>query len=482
MKWLLVLICASLFHVHVNAQADPYMDSLFIELKKVKEDTNKVNVLNALAWNTGYYYPDSGIVYANKELALAKKLNWKKGMGRAWYNLANFYYRTGEYAAALEFSTTAEATFKKIGDARGLADVTSVISFIHRDHGDLPKALVYMFKALKMNEALKRTDAVARDYGNIANVYLNMNQCGKAKEYYLKSDALLAKTTDKFSQSISKVNLGSTYECLGNDQEAKKYYLEGIKLCEKINNTYSLAIIFGNMGNISRREGNRMEALAYFEKAIELDKLHANSRGLSIRYGYMAILFMEMKEYKKAEEYTVKAATLAKQVGAKNVLVEQYRRLAMIDSLKRDFKNAFANQKLYVKYRDSLMNEQNVRETAQAEMQDKFDREETARQAKREKEKALMAAERRHQQTIIWVVCFVLAGVLAFLVFIFQNLRTAKKQKQVIEVQTREMNLQKDIIEAKQKEILDSIHYAKRIQRSQLPTEKYIIKSLRIRQ
>jgi len=37
---------------------------------------------------------------------------------------------------------------------------------------------------------------------------------------------------------------------------------------------------------------------------------------------------------------------------------------------------------------------------------------------------------------------------------------------------------QKKLVEEKNKEIVDSINYAKRIQQAQLPTEKYIEKSL----
>ncbi len=45
-------------------------------------------------------------------------------------------------------------------------------------------------------------------------------------------------------------------------------------------------------------------------------------------------------------------------------------------------------------------------------------------------------------------------------------------------MQSRQIKKQKDLVEEKQKEILDSIHYAKRIQKSLLPTEKYIDKNL----
>ncbi|HYG53234.1 MAG TPA: hypothetical protein VD905_20180, partial [Flavobacteriales bacterium] len=38
---------------------------------------------------------------------------------------------------------------------------------------------------------------------------------------------------------------------------------------------------------------------------------------------------------------------------------------------------------------------------------------------------------------------------------------------------------QKTLVEEKQREILDSIHYAKRIQRALLPSEKYISRNLK---
>ena len=50
--------------------------------------------------------------------------------------------------------------------------------------------------------------------------------------------------------------------------------------------------------------------------------------------------------------------------------------------------------------------------------------------------------------------------------------KTTQKQKKLIEAQ-------KKLVEEKQKEILDSIHYARRIQNAILPTEKYIDKTLK---
>jgi hypothetical protein len=54
-----------------------------------------------------------------------------------------------------------------------------------------------------------------------------------------------------------------------------------------------------------------------------------------------------------------------------------------------------------------------------------------------------------------------------------------REEKAKIELANVEISKQKEIVEEKHKEIKDSINYAKRIQQSQLPTEKYINKSLK---
>ena len=51
-------------------------------------------------------------------------------------------------------------------------------------------------------------------------------------------------------------------------------------------------------------------------------------------------------------------------------------------------------------------------------------------------------------------------------------------QNEEINKQKLEIEQQKHIVEEQQKEVLDSIRYAKRIQNAHLPNEKYILKSI----
>jgi hypothetical protein len=60
----------------------------------------------------------------------------------------------------------------------------------------------------------------------------------------------------------------------------------------------------------------------------------------------------------------------------------------------------------------------------------------------------------------------------------YNRFKITQKQKVIIEEQKKVVEEQKHLVEEKQLEILDSIHYAKRIQNAHLPSEKYFVRSL----
>jgi serine phosphatase RsbU (regulator of sigma subunit) len=64
--------------------------------------------------------------------------------------------------------------------------------------------------------------------------------------------------------------------------------------------------------------------------------------------------------------------------------------------------------------------------------------------------------------------------VLVFAGFIFRSLRITRKQKHIIELQKGEVQKQKELVDVHQKEIIDSINYAKRLQEAILPTDSYV--------
>jgi tetratricopeptide (TPR) repeat protein len=182
-------------------------------------------------------------------------------------------------------------------------------------------------------------------------------------------------------------------------------------------------------------------------------------------------LYIFLKKYNDAEEYLTKALKLANILGALDYTKEIEEAFSQLYSQTGKYEQALKHYQKSIAARNKISNEENIKKQTQAEMQFEFDKKEAIANAEQDKRNAVNKEERQKQRVILFSVSGFLFLVILFSIFIYREYR--QKRRANIEIK-----LQKQIIEEKQKSILDSIHYAGRIQQSILPTEKYIEKSL----
>ena len=94
-------------------------------------------------------------------------------------------------------------------------------------------------------------------------------------------------------------------------------------------------------------------------------------------------------------------------------------------------------------------------------------------------EKKLTTVKLKQEQSQRYFLYGGLGLTILFGIFMFNRFRITKKQKNIINEQKTIVENQKKLVEEKQKEVLDSIRYAKRIQQSLMPTEKFIERILK---
>ena len=68
------------------------IDSLQTLLNSDKEDTNKVNHLNALVKQFISSEPQNALDYARQALKLAEELKWEKGIANSFHSVGYYYY------------------------------------------------------------------------------------------------------------------------------------------------------------------------------------------------------------------------------------------------------------------------------------------------------------------------------------------------------------------------------------------------------
>ncbi|MES2285997.1 MAG: tetratricopeptide repeat protein [Bacteroidota bacterium] len=461
------------------------IDSLQNVLKATGEDTIKVNTLNVLSWillNESEFI--EAMKYARQSIALANSIpQWNferrsKARATAYTNIGIIYDRQGNFSEGLKNHFNSLQIKKTIGDKKGIANSYGNIGVIYYDQGNYPEALKNQLIALKIREELGDKTTIAATYNNIGLIYWRQGSYSEALKNHKMSLKMKQEKEDKKGIAASYNNIGNVYEDLGDNFGALNNYLAAAKTFELIRSKKGIAVTYNNIGNIYFKLRNYSQALKNFQASLKIKIETGDKDGMANSYVSLGSLYIKLNKLEEAKKMLNEALSLSKEIGSKDIIKASYNSLSELDSTQGDWKNAYEHHKLFMVYRDSLLNEENTKKTVQAQMQYDFDKQVSNTQAEQEKKDSLIIVESRKQKLILLFVLSGLLFVIIFSGFIFRSLRITRKQKQIIEIKSSETNLQKKIIEEKNKDITDSIHYAKRIQDALLREEEHVSKHL----
>jgi tetratricopeptide (TPR) repeat protein len=359
--------------------------------------------------------------------------------------------------------------------------------------GSYSKAQDYFYQALRISEKLQMKNQIAAISGNIGSIYYYQKDYHKAVESYNLALKIYRELNDPKGAAVQLMSSGLCYMGVAqNTDDSLKsavFFEKGITsyrlaISENPENKFSLASIYGNIGLaysirsesafINAKESAYMKdsALYYFNKALLLrEELGALSLITSV-LGNLGHLHTSMGNYSQAEELLKRAITISDSIRALNYLKDQYEFLKELYLKKNDPEKALEAYKHYITIRDSLFNDDQTKKLIRLELDYEFDKKEAVLKEQNEAAALIAAEESKRQILFLLLIASVAAGLVIIATIIFRSFHITKKQKKTIEEQ-------KKIVEEKQQEILDSIYYAKRIQQSMLPAEKYIEKHLK---
>jgi serine phosphatase RsbU (regulator of sigma subunit) len=461
-----------IFHFSFAVAQQLNIDSLFVVLKTAKEDTNKVNGLNKVAYS---YYRKGRLKQSDSLARLAlnigERLSFKKGIERAYNALGNVCGDTGNIPGSLNYFNLSLKIATEIGDKRDMGNAYNNIGLTLFNQGNYPEALADFLECKKLAEETGQKYGLANAYGNIGNLYCIQGNTEDALRSYEKCLELMTQMNDKPGMGILYGNIGNIYQQRGNYDKALSYYRLAIDMDKVTGNRYSMGVNYGNMGIIYSHINKTDSALVCQREALKLQKQIKNKKDIAYVYQNLGSIYAVLKNYVLTKVYYDSAYNQAKEIDAKEILRDVYLGRAMLDSMQGNMHAAFDNYKLYIMYRDSLKNEASTKKLVSEQMQYEFAKKETRQKAEQDKKDAIAEQESNKQRLIknAFIAGFMLVLALAF--FIFRGYRQKQKANEIITKQKNEVENQKELVEEKQKEILDSIHYAQRIQKALLASD-----------
>lgn len=398
------------------------------------------------------------------------------------------YLLTSDYDSAYSTANSALMLSEKLRYKKGIVKSNNNIGNVLLDQGNYPEALkkyLLSFKLAREMELAKDVSSyeanqeLAPLYNNIGIVYFKLEKFSESLKYHqealkIKMELLAQRPNDKtVLKSISATynNIGNIYIVKEDYTSALVNHLNSLKIKQQAGDKKGMAAAYNNIGKLYISQGKYLEAFKSHLEALRINEETGFKGGVALSEINLGGACIHLNRVNEARDYFVSSLKISNAIRNKERIKESYQGLTATDSLMGNYKSAMRNYIMYTLYRDSLVSDENVQKTVQLQMQFNFDRKEQEARAEQEKKNVLLAAEKRKQQVTLALVCLVLLLVLIFAVFILRTLRITKRQKIIIEQKSK-------VVEQKQKEILDSIYYARRIQNSLLPTEKYISKSI----
>ena len=163
-----------------------WIDSVKKVLPAQKEDTNKVSTLISLSWAYRFSYPDSGLVYAQKALSLAEKLNSEESTFWSLVSINQTLYILGNYALELDYAFKEFSLAKKINTPFTIAVSKGQLTDCYRNLGEYNTALKYWREVVKITEQ-SYPDERPKVYGNSSRIFEDMHQYDSALIYAKRS-------------------------------------------------------------------------------------------------------------------------------------------------------------------------------------------------------------------------------------------------------------------------------------------------------
>ncbi len=394
-------------------------------------------------------------------------------LAKAYMGLFYFYYQDKQREKLAEL-------LPKVDSIVALVPPTIRAKDFHL-MGRILKFSEYSSKAYIENKKALECYRLCRDSINIAGLMINLVSAeydipdAEMKSSLLKAIGIL-KRNASLNPDKTNQNMSSAYMRLAKIYDSEKDTVQCLRSFElahihnnKGGNFRNEPLVLGEMGNAYRRFGYLDSAMIIENKSLQLREKFHITEGIMYCYASISQIYLAKKDYREAITYANKAMKLSIQSGYHDYDDNYLSVLALAYSKTGDFKQAYDYQTRYYNYTDSMTKLHNDKEVyrlkseeKEAEQQAEFNKKTALAKIEQEKRDVITASNSKRQKLYILFTLLIAAasGIVAYVVF--RSLKITRRQKAEIEIQ-------KELVQEKNKEILDSIAYAKRLQDAILP-------------
>lgn len=371
------------------------------------------------------------------------------------------YYENRDVGKSIKWGKEALELAKETEDQEFIVKVYNYLAYYYHKKGNLHEQVKLYLKAFQIAEKNGFHELQGGLANNIGSAYVKLQDSVQAILWLKQSIDLKRKysTKEKLAYSIS--NLGSFYFDNDHYEEALPYFREALAIQDRGNDLESIALNLGNIGDCYLMLEQFDSAAVMLHQALAIQKELGDAYLISHGYIDLSWMYGEQNMYHLAYKYADSSYQIAKEMSYRGTEQDALYNMAENSLALGQKDKAFELLKESFTLWKELHNEESAQSLNDLRTRYETDRVESENMLLK-KDSEIDAALISRQKTLI----FASGGGLLVLVVLVYFLNKWNKDKRK---QNGLLSEQKQLVEEKNKEILDSINYAKRIQAAILP-------------
>ncbi|MBK8925481.1 MAG: tetratricopeptide repeat protein [Crocinitomicaceae bacterium] len=458
-------------------------------IRQVAINSSDVNAqLKAMLSLSSYYLRTDTLAskqWSATALSLAREEKNISGIILSHESFGRYYTEQGRYDSALYYLEYAIANYNTSDFANEIAACYISIGNVYDIQSDYQKALEAYLKAEEQYQVNNYKHGIGLAQMGIGNIYTTTGQHDEAKIYFRRSYQNLLESSEIYA-SWSMNNLATAMTELGEYDSAIFFFEKSLEIKLKNNDVYGASYTYTDLGALYFKLNEFDLALSYYLKALETkETLEGISKEtLSKSYLDMGTIYYKKKNYLSAIFYAEQSLNYA--IDCSSVLYQShaFELLADLYQVTGDYKKGCEMLSTLIELKDSV--QKSLYNQNLSELRTKYDLEQKQKEIEllnTSNRLSQLEAEQARAKTRV-MMFYLIGSVVVILVVtilgisLFRTVRAKNLANTLLKKTNTEVQLQKEIVEEKNKEIMDSINYAKRIQNAILPSTRIIAENL----
>lgn len=372
----------------------------------------------------------------------AQRINYQLGIIKSYNNFGKIYLDRSDFYDAINHVDLALKTNKNKAHKDDECVSYLIKGQCYLFLNNFPESSKNLTKALQIAEQIKDPIKIARIYNNIAIIYNKQEKLEEEQLNYQKAlqsiNGIQSPAAERLRNIINS-NIALNYLDQKQYDKALTIFQKCFEYEKKLNYKTNLAGSSRSLSKVYLGKKEYPKALEYAQNALELYTQLGNKSGQADVYREIGVILTQTNQFRNALDFTQKGLQLSTKIGELESIKFCYENLSQIHSKLGNYKEAYHNQVLFKKMSDSMFNSEINDKVTQIQMTYEFDKKQEKLKRLQNEKDAKLKSESNKQRNFLIAIAMTLFFLSLLTVGIYFNLKSYKKQKNIVEQQKEQI-------------------------------------------